>query len=80
MNISRGAELLTNNDSLTQEEINEILNNNIMINAQKSATNVALVERVHTIANANEREVMEPLEFRKSMNLQYAKGQYGRIA
>lgn len=51
MNISRGAELLTNNDSLTQEEINEILNNNIMINAQKSALSSAATHKREDIMN-----------------------------
>lgn len=42
------------------------------------ATNSDLIKRIHTIATANEREIMKPLEFRKLMNLQSSKNQYGR--
>lgn len=45
----------------------------------KLASNSDLLTRIHTIANANEREVMSAEEFRKKMNLQDGKGNYGRL-
>lgn len=45
----------------------------------KLASNSDLLTRIHTIANANEREVMSPEEFRKKMNLQDGNGKYGRL-
>lgn len=44
----------------------------------KLASNVELVERIHTIAKANGRELMSSEEFRKLMNLQPGNGSYGR--
>lgn len=44
----------------------------------KLATNSDLLKRVHIIANANNRKVMEPKEFRKIMNLEPGNGSYGR--
>ena len=44
----------------------------------KLATNSDLLNRVHIIANANNRKVMEPKEFRKIMNLEPGNGSYGR--
>ncbi len=44
----------------------------------KLATNSGLLERVHVIAEANERTVMSPKEFRKKMNLAPGNGEYGR--
>lgn len=44
----------------------------------KLATNVDLIKRVHTIAAANEREIMSPQHFRQIMNLENEKGSFGR--
>ncbi|WP_298551202.1 3-keto-5-aminohexanoate cleavage protein [uncultured Algibacter sp.] len=44
----------------------------------KLATNSDLLKRVHLIANANERKVMSPKDFRVKMNLQAGNGLYGR--
>lgn len=45
----------------------------------KLATNSELLERVHVIAGANERQVMTSKEFRKEMNLESGNGKYGRF-
>ncbi len=45
----------------------------------KLAKNSELLERVHVIAQANERNVMSPKTFRKKMNLQIGNGKYGRL-
>lgn len=45
----------------------------------KLATNSELLERVHIIAEANERQVMSPKVFREQMNLAPGNGQYGRL-
>ena len=45
----------------------------------KLASNSDLLKRVHTIAKANERELMTPQEFRIKMNLQPGNGSYGRV-
>ncbi len=42
------------------------------------ATNSELIKRVHLIANANERQVMSPIDFRLKMNLEPGNGRYGR--
>ncbi|MFB9056384.1 3-keto-5-aminohexanoate cleavage protein [Mariniflexile ostreae] len=44
----------------------------------KLATNAALLKRIHLIANANERDVMSPKDFRLKMNLAPGNGVYGR--
>jgi uncharacterized protein (DUF849 family) len=44
----------------------------------KLATNSDFLKRVHIIANANNRKVMEPREFRQLMNLESGNGNYGR--
>lgn len=44
----------------------------------KLATNTQLLERIHTLAQANERSVMPPAELRKLLNLQPGHGSYGR--
>lgn len=44
----------------------------------KLATNSELLERVHIIAEANERTVMTPKSFREQMNLAPGFGEYGR--
>jgi len=45
---------------------------------KKLATNSELLQRIHTIAHANERAVMPPAELRKLLNLQPGHGAYGR--
>ncbi|OUS01338.1 3-keto-5-aminohexanoate cleavage protein [Flavobacteriales bacterium 33_180_T64] len=45
----------------------------------KLATNSELIERIHVIAKANEREIMTPEEFRVKMNLEPGNGRYGRV-
>ncbi|WP_420322716.1 3-keto-5-aminohexanoate cleavage protein [Flagellimonas sp.] len=47
-------------------------------NRTKLATNADLIKRVHTIADANERGIMSPAEFRNKMKFQSKKNQYGR--
>jgi uncharacterized protein (DUF849 family) len=42
------------------------------------ASNNDLIKRIHIIAEANEREVMKPAEFRQLLNLQNGSGEYGR--
>ena len=42
------------------------------------ASNIELIDRIHTIAQANAREVMSPQEFRQQMNLEPGNGRYGR--
>nr|WP_299485571.1 3-keto-5-aminohexanoate cleavage protein [uncultured Allomuricauda sp.] len=44
----------------------------------KLASNSDLVKRVHTIANANERAIMSPMEFRSKMKLRNNEKEYGR--
>ncbi|MFS4482816.1 3-keto-5-aminohexanoate cleavage protein [Hyunsoonleella sp. 2307UL5-6] len=56
------------------------LEDNIWFDAarNKLATNSELLQRIHVIANANNREVMTPLEFRKLMKMELGNGSYGR--
>lgn len=42
------------------------------------ATNVDLIQRMHTIAEANERQLMEPKDFRTKMKLAPGNGVFGR--
>lgn len=44
----------------------------------KLATNADFLKRIHLIANANDREVMSPKDFRIKMNLEPGNGAYGR--
>jgi len=44
----------------------------------KLASNAELVERIHTIAKANGRELMSSKEFRTLMNMESGNGNYGR--
>ncbi|MGB5357200.1 MAG: 3-keto-5-aminohexanoate cleavage protein [Eudoraea sp.] len=44
----------------------------------KLASNIGLLKRIHTIAEANEREIMRPKELRKLMGLKEGNGIYGR--
>ncbi len=43
------------------------------------ATNADLLNRIHNLAEANERKVMTPARLRKLLNLQNGNGRYGRI-
>ena len=42
------------------------------------ARNIDLIRRTHTLADANERKIMPPSEFRTLLNLENGYGQYGR--
>lgn len=57
------------------------IEDNIWYDAERThlATNASLIERVHIIAKANNREVMSPTEFRKQMKMEPGNGRYGRI-
>ncbi len=44
----------------------------------KLASNLDLIKRIHTIAEANERAIMSPKEFRTKMNLESINNKYGR--
>lgn len=44
----------------------------------KLAQNAELLERIHIIASANDRDIMDARTFRKLMNLQPGNGSYGR--
>tara|TARA_R110000823_G_scaffold209381_1_gene339604 strand:+ start:183 stop:1148 length:966 start_codon:yes stop_codon:yes gene_type:complete len=44
----------------------------------KLATNMDLLNRIHTISIANDREIMSPQEFRLKMQLEPGNGKYGR--
>lgn len=44
----------------------------------KLTTNIELLQRIHTLAQANEREIMSSAEFRKKLNLKPGKGKYGK--
>jgi len=43
------------------------------------ATNIALLERIHTIAEANGRSLMSASTFRENMRMEAGNGKYGRI-
>jgi uncharacterized protein (DUF849 family) len=45
---------------------------------KRLATNADLLQRIHNLAEANERKVMSPAKLRKMLNLQKGYGQYGR--
>ncbi|MDT0558737.1 3-keto-5-aminohexanoate cleavage protein [Ichthyenterobacterium sp. W332] len=57
------------------------LEDNIWYDADRTrlATNSALIERIHVIASANNREIMSPSEFRVKMKMEPGHGKYGRI-
>ena len=57
------------------------LEDNIWYDAERTrlATNSALIERVHVIAKANNREIMSPTEFRALMKMEPGNGKYGRV-
>jgi uncharacterized protein (DUF849 family) len=44
----------------------------------KLASNSDLLKRIHVIANANEREIMQPAELRRQLKLKNGHGEYGR--
>lgn len=44
----------------------------------KLAKNIDLLKRIHILAEANERKIMHPNEFRRKMNLEPGFGNYGR--
>lgn len=56
------------------------LEDNIWYDTDKTklATNSELVERIHVVAKANNREIMTPSEFRAQMNMEPGYGRYGR--
>jgi len=56
------------------------LEDNIWFDAERTrlATNVDLIERVQTIAEANSRPIMTPKEFRTLMHMNPGNGSYGR--
>ncbi|TXE10431.1 3-keto-5-aminohexanoate cleavage protein [Gelidibacter salicanalis] len=45
----------------------------------KLATNSDLLKRIHVVAEANNREIMTPSEFRTIMNMEPGYGRYGRV-
>lgn len=57
------------------------LEDNIWFDTERTrlATNSSLIERIHTIAKANNRDIMTPSEFRVQMNMEPGYGRYGRI-
>jgi uncharacterized protein (DUF849 family) len=57
------------------------LEDNIWYNPARThlATNSDLLQRIHRIAESNERKVMESSELRKILNLQEGDGHYGKV-
>lgn len=55
------------------------LEDNIWYDSKRTqlATNTQLIERIYTIAAANERKIMKPSKFRSLMNLETGNGIYG---
>jgi len=45
---------------------------------KKLAANIDLLRRIHVLAEANNRKIMKPVEFRKKMKLEPGYGSYGR--
>jgi uncharacterized protein (DUF849 family) len=56
------------------------LEDNLFLDRRRKtpATNIALLKRVHRMAEQLERQVMTPQQFRQSMGLQPGSGSYGR--
>jgi 3-keto-5-aminohexanoate cleavage enzyme len=56
------------------------LEDNIYYDTQRTrlATNAELLRRVHTLAQANERKLMQSAELRRLLNLEPGHGRYGR--
>nr|WP_299339680.1 3-keto-5-aminohexanoate cleavage protein [Allomuricauda sp.] len=57
------------------------LEDNIWYDTERTrlASNIDLIQRIHTIATANQREVMTPLELRTLLKLESGNGHYGRL-
>lgn len=57
------------------------LEDNIWYDTERTtlATNQDLIERVHVVAKANNRDIMSPTEFRTQMKMEPGHGRYGRI-
>ena len=57
------------------------LEDNIWYDPQRDqlSRNSDLLLRIRRIINANEKNVMTPVEFRKRLHLQSGNGQYGRV-
>ncbi len=57
------------------------LEDNIWYDTQRTklATNSELIERIHIVAKANNREIMTPSEFRAQMKMEPGFGSYGRV-
>jgi 3-keto-5-aminohexanoate cleavage enzyme len=49
------------------------------VNRTRLADNRGLIQRIHALADANEREVMKPAELRALLNLESGNGLYGRV-
>lgn len=58
------------------------LEDNIWFDTSRTtlASNLDLLDRIHTIAKANDRKIMSPQEFRVKMKLEPGNGKYGRKA
>ncbi|MCK0189382.1 3-keto-5-aminohexanoate cleavage protein [Arenibacter sp. F20364] len=58
------------------------LEDNIWFDTSRTtlASNMDLLDRIHTIAKANDRKIMSPQEFRVKMKLEPGNGKYGRKA
>jgi 3-keto-5-aminohexanoate cleavage enzyme len=56
------------------------LEDNIWLNKNRTklARNVDLIERIHVLAKANERNIMPPADLRKLLHLEKGNGKYGR--
>ncbi|MGB5480601.1 MAG: 3-keto-5-aminohexanoate cleavage protein, partial [Eudoraea sp.] len=56
------------------------IEDNIWFDAERTKLvgNIELIERIHTIAKANGRELMSSKEFRTLMNMEPGNGSYGR--
>lgn len=57
------------------------LEDNIWYTASRTklARNIDLLKRIHILAEANERKIMTPEEFRQKMNMESGNGKYGRV-
>ena len=57
------------------------LEDNIWYDTQRTklTTNSELIERIHIVAKANNREIMTPSEFRTQMKMEPGYGSYGRV-
>lgn len=55
------------------------LEDNVWFNPKRTrlAKNIDLIKRIHQIAAANERDIMNPAQLRKLLNLQSGHGKYG---